>query len=116
MKRMFTAAAAAAVALTSLSGAALAQPGPGPGPDRHGPPGYDRHDDRRPPGNAYGRHRWRQGERIRRDEWRRYRVVDWRRHHLRRPPRGYEWRQVNGDYVLAAAATGLIAAIIAAGQ
>jgi Ni/Co efflux regulator RcnB len=41
--------------------------------------------------------------------------VDYRARHLRAPPRGYEWRQVNGQYVLAAAATGLIASIIAAG-
>jgi hypothetical protein len=31
--------------------------------------------------------------------------LDWRRHHLRRPPRGYEWREVDGNYVLAAAAS-----------
>jgi Ni/Co efflux regulator RcnB len=126
MKRTLTALAAAAIALTGLSGAAMAQPGP----DRHGPPGYDRPDDRHdnrpdnrrdmrqddrgPPGHAYGHAKWRKGQRVSRDEWRRYQAVDYRRHHLRRPPRGYEWRQVDGNYVLAAAATGLIAAIIAA--
>lgn len=112
MNRTLAALVAAAIVSASLSGGALAQPGP----DRHGPPGYDRHDDRGPPGRASGQHRWRKGERIKRDEWRRYRAVDWRRHHLRRPPRGYEWREVNGDYVLAAAATGVVAAIIAASR
>lgn len=108
MKRMLTTTAAALIALTSLSGVALAQPGP------HGPPGYDHHDDRRGP--PPGHHAWRKGDRIDRNQWRRYKSVDWRRHHLRAPPRGYEWREVNGQYVLAAAATGLVAAIIAAGH
>lgn len=57
---------------------------------------------------------WRQGGRIARDDWRRGMHVDYRAHHLRRPPRGYEWREVDGNYVLAAAATGLIASIILA--
>ena len=35
-------------------------------------------------------------------------VNDWRGHHLSEPPRGYHWVQVNGDYVLAAVATGVI--------
>jgi Ni/Co efflux regulator RcnB len=110
MKRMLTASAAVAIALASLSGTALAQPGP----DRHGPPGYDHHDDRGGP--PPGHRAWRKGDRIDRNEWRRYSAVDWRRHHLRAPPRGYEWREVNGQYVLAAAATGLVAAIIASGH
>jgi Ni/Co efflux regulator RcnB len=99
MRRILTATAAAVIALTSLSGAAMAQP-------RHD----DRHDNHGPQGN----HNWRKGDRISRDDWHRYQSVDWRRHHLRQPPRGYEWREVNGQYVMAAAATGLVAAIIAA--
>ena len=57
---------------------------------------------------------WRAGGRIARDDLRRGAHVDYRDHHLRRPPRGYEWREVDGNYVLAAAATGLIASIILA--
>jgi len=48
-----------------------------------------------------------------RNDWDRGERIDWRSRHLRRPPRGYEWREVDGNYVLAAAATGLIASIIA---
>ena len=55
---------------------------------------------------------WRRGDRFDRAEWRRYQVVDYRRHHLRTPPRGYEWRMVNDHYILAAIATGVIADII----
>lgn len=113
MRRMLTAAAAAAIALAGMSGAALAQPGP----DRHDQPGYDRHDDRHDNHGhqgPQGHHNWRKGDRIARNDWHRYQAVDWRRHHLRQPPRGYEWREVDGQYVMAAAATGLVAAIIAA--
>ena len=57
-------------------------------------------------------HQYNRGERIDRNDWSRTQPVDYRSHHLRRPPRGYEWRQVNGQYVLAAVATGLIMSII----
>jgi Ni/Co efflux regulator RcnB len=37
-----------------------------------------------------------------------YVVNDWRGHGLRTPPRGYQWVQTGGDYVLVAIATGVI--------
>lgn len=40
-------------------------------------------------------------------------VSDWRAHRLQAPPSGYHWVSANGDLVLAAIATGLIAQIIA---
>ena len=40
-------------------------------------------------------------------------VGDWRAHRLQTPPSGYHWVSANGDFVLAAIATGLIAQIIA---
>jgi Ni/Co efflux regulator RcnB len=83
---------------------------------------YERHDDRR--GHSamrnhdnYGHHNWHKGGRIDRGDWNRgRRVSDWRRYHLQRPPRGYEWRRVDNQFVLAAAATGLIAALVLANQ
>lgn len=43
-----------------------------------------------------------------------YVVTDWRSRRLREPPRGYEYvRSDNGEYLLIAAATGVIASIIA---
>jgi Ni/Co efflux regulator RcnB len=39
-------------------------------------------------------------------------VKDWRAHDLHAPPSGYQWVQVNGDFVLAAIATGVISSII----
>jgi Ni/Co efflux regulator RcnB len=63
-----------------------------------------------------GQHRgWYKGGRIERNDWDRgQRVNDYRRYHLQRPPRGYEWRRVDNNYVLAAAATGLIAGLVLA--
>jgi Ni/Co efflux regulator RcnB len=87
---------------------------------------YERHDDRRDdrrggPGmtmrdhDNYGHRNWRKGGRIDRNDWNRgRRVSDYRRYHLQRPPRGYEWRRVDDRYILAAAATGLIAALVMA--
>jgi Ni/Co efflux regulator RcnB len=39
---------------------------------------------------------------------RQYVVNDWRSHQLSAPPRGYQWVQTGGDYVLVAIATGII--------
>jgi Ni/Co efflux regulator RcnB len=71
------------------------------------------------PAAAHGwaeRSDFRQGGRVAQSDWQRGRVVDYRVNHLRAPPRGYEWREVNGQYVLAAVATGLIASIIMSSQ
>jgi Ni/Co efflux regulator RcnB len=62
--------------------------------------------------NYQGDHQWRRGQRIGHDNWTGAQPVDYRAHHLRQPPRGYEWRESNGQYVMAAVATGLIASII----
>ncbi|HEY6456977.1 MAG TPA: RcnB family protein [Steroidobacteraceae bacterium] len=57
---------------------------------------------------------WKKGAKMRDEDWKRGERVDYRQHHLRAPPRGYEWREVDGNYVLAAVATGVIASVIAA--
>jgi Ni/Co efflux regulator RcnB len=71
----------------------------------------DHHDDRRAEQRHDApAHNWHKGDRIPenyRDN--RYVVNDWQSHHLRQPPAGYHWVNVNGDYVLAAIATGVIA-------
>ena len=56
---------------------------------------------------------WHKGAQIQKEDWNRGQPVDYHAHHLRKPPRGHEWRQVDGNYVLAAAATGVIASVIA---
>jgi len=94
--RHFLTAAAAALALCGASAMA--------GPDDH-------RDEARPAARV-AHPEWRQGAHIAPSDWGRGRQVDYRSHHLRAPPRGYEWREVDGNYVLAAAATGIIASVI----
>ena len=76
----------------------------------------DHHDDRDHHDNHHYVHHdnWRRGGHIDHDDWNRGERVDWHARHLRRPPRGYEWREVDGNYVLAAVATGIIASIVIA--
>jgi Ni/Co efflux regulator RcnB len=69
--------------------------------DNHG---YVKHDE------------WKKGATIRKEDWGRAEHVDYKEHHLRAPPHGYEWRQVDGNYVLAAVATGVIASAIVASE
>lgn len=74
----------------------------------------DHHDDHHGDPHAYVRHDdWHQGGRINHDDWNRGRQVDYRHYHLQAPPRGYQWREVDGNYVLAAVATGAIMTAIA---
>jgi Ni/Co efflux regulator RcnB len=57
-------------------------------------------------------HHWNNGERMGYNDWNGASRVDYRQHHLSQPPRGYEWRESNGQYVLGAVATGVITSII----
>ncbi|MDC7683941.1 RcnB family protein [Asticcacaulis sp. BYS171W] len=78
----------------------------------------DRRDDRRYYRDGYrdgwrDNSSWRRGGYVGYRDWDRGRYVEYRSHRgLYAPPRGYEWRQVDDRYVLAAVATGLIAAIV----
>lgn len=92
-----------AVGLTLTGGTLLAQDG------------HDDRDRRDEHHQQYVRHdEWKKGEHIRHEDWDRGERVEYRQYHLRRPPRGYEWRQVDGNYVLAAIATGVIASVVVA--
>ena len=58
---------------------------------------------------------WKRGYHMRSEDWNRgERVEDYRTYHLNAPPRGYEWREVDGNYILAAVATGIIASVVVA--
>jgi Ni/Co efflux regulator RcnB len=66
----------------------------------HGPTrGHDRHQTPRRGGHLQRDHR---GDYVR----------DYKRHGLRAPGRGQQWRHVDGRYVLIAATTGLIADVV----
>lgn len=104
--------AAVPVLTLALSGwPALAQ-------DHHEDRPQDHHEDRPQDHHehqAYVRHdEWRKGAHIRHEDWARGERIDYRAYHLRRPPSGYEWREVDGNYVLAAVATGIISSVVVA--
>jgi Ni/Co efflux regulator RcnB len=70
----------------------------------------DHHDD-----DHYVRHdEWKKGYHMKPEDWQRAHPIDYRTYHLKPPPRGYEWRSVDGNYVLAAVATGVIATAVVA--
>ncbi|MDN4589669.1 hypothetical protein DBA29_14330 [Xenophilus aerolatus] len=131
---------AATLALT-LAGGAMAQgfPGRGDGPGPRWDQGqrYERDHDRRDRADRWERQeRYERWDRDDRRDWRpglprphaqwhrggyvpasyrapQYVVTDWRARQLQAPPSGYQWMQINGDFVLGAIAGGLIAAIVA---
>ncbi|MCE3028076.1 RcnB family protein [Salinicola sp. DM10] len=107
------------MATLGLSGAAQAHPGGGPGHGSGGPPGHARQHDHHHHERGHDRYHepsraWHPGGRIAARYYRddRYWVRDWHARHLREPPRGHRWLNIDGDYVLAAVATGVITAII----
>ena len=52
--------------------------------------------------HTYKQHtEWKSGSRVQQDDWNRGDKVDYRQNHLRRPPAGHEWRQIDGNYVMA---------------
>jgi len=58
-------------------------------------------------------HSWHQGDKLPAQyRGRQYVVDDWRGHRLSAPPRGYQWVQNGGDYVLVSIATGVIASLL----
>ncbi|POW58325.1 hypothetical protein C3408_08030 [Candidatus Pantoea alvi] len=90
--------------------------GPDRGPDRDrfaGNPHRDRHDDRDRDHFAWNGHDFRRGHPMP-HEYRgpHYRVDDWRERRLPEPPRGEYWSYIDGNYVLIAAATGIITSLI----
>lgn len=84
--------------------------------------GYDRHHeyrghdrDRYADWHDRGRHEgwYRRGGYLPVEYRTRYVVTDWRRDRLRAPPRGYHWvRSDNGDFLLVAITSGIIADLI----
>ncbi|HEX4378289.1 MAG TPA: RcnB family protein [Steroidobacteraceae bacterium] len=75
----------------------------------------DHHDNDHRDNHQYVHHDdWKKGAKMRDEDWQRGEHIDYRHEHLRRPPHGYEWREVDGNYVLAAVATGVIASVVAA--
>ncbi len=97
----------ALVASMLTAGAAFAQ-------DHHDDHHDDHQQEHRDNGGYVHHNEWKRGYRMNNNDWSRGQRVDYRTNHLAAPRRGYEWRQVDGNYVMAAVATGLIASVIVA--
>jgi Ni/Co efflux regulator RcnB len=95
MKHLLAAAAVAAL-LAGAAGAVQAA---------------DRHDDHH---QRVVHKEWRRGAKIEHGDWDRGHAIDWRNYHLNEPGRGYEWREVDGNWVLAEVATGVIVSVLQA--
>jgi Ni/Co efflux regulator RcnB len=68
--------------------------------------GDDHHD-------AYVRHdEWKKGYHMKPEDWQRGERIDYHQYHLNAPPHGYEWRSVDGHYVLADSSTGVISSVV----
>ncbi|MGH8782242.1 RcnB family protein [Paraburkholderia sp.] len=108
------------VSLLSTSTAVFAQQRPDDHgrPDHGGPRGHAYRDaDMHRDGGPVPHEDWHRGDRLPAEyRDRNYVVDDWRGHGLEAPPRGYHWVGVNGDYVLAAVATGVIASVLLQGH
>jgi Ni/Co efflux regulator RcnB len=99
MKIFRNAIALSVLSSVLVSGAAFAQDHP----DEH----HDNH--------TYVKHtEWKKGYHMRQEDWGRGEKVDYRTYHLRQPPSGYEWRLIDGNYVMAAIATGVVASVVVA--
>ncbi len=65
--------------------------------DDHPAAAQDHHDN-----HSYVEHKdWKKGARLDHDDWGRGERIDYHDYHLTAPPRGYEWRLIDGYYVLA---------------
>ena len=93
MKRIYNVVAVTTLSVSLLAPLSFAE-------DHHDP--YVRHDE------------WKKGYHMKPEDWHRAHPIDYRQYHLHPPPRGYEWREVDGNYVLAAVATGVIASAVVA--
>ena len=86
MNKFRNALALAALSTSLLGGLAFAQ-------DRD-----DHHD--RDNHKYVEHHEWKKGHQIRHEDWDRGERVEYKQYHLNAPPRGYEWRLIDGNYVL----------------
>ena len=81
MKKLYSVLALAILSTSLMGGVAVAQ---------------DHHDN-----HTYVEHKeWKKGAVIQRGDWDRGDKVDYHQYHLSAPPNGYEWRMIDGNYVL----------------
>jgi Ni/Co efflux regulator RcnB len=96
MKTIHKAIAVSTLGLVLSGGVAIAQDHP-----------YDNH--------HYVRHEeWKKGYHMRHEDWDRGQRIDYRNYRLHEPPPGYEWRLIDGNYVLANSTTGVVSMTVIA--
>lgn len=77
----------------------------------------DHHDADHHDNHTYVEHKdWKKGYHMSHDDWARGEAVDYKTYHLKAPPKGYEWRLIDGNYVLGAVDTGVVSMTIVAGH
>ena len=104
MNRLGKFAALSTLSAVLFSGMAFAQD------DHHDASSATAHDN-----HAYVQHsEWKKGAQMKKEDWGRGEPVEYRTNHLKAPPSGYEWRQVDGNYVMAGVSTGSIRVVVAA--
>ena len=104
MNRLGKFAALSTLSAVLFSGMAFAQD------DHHDASRATTHDN-----HAYVQHsEWKKGAQMKQEDWGRGEPVDYRTNHLKAPARGYEWRQVDGNYVMGGVSTGSIRVVVAA--
>ena len=115
MKRIAIAAAAALTLVGPLAATSAAADPPRYHNDNGRHDRNDNHWNNNRGNNSH--HQWRRGERLGAYERAHYARVDWRRDHLRAPPRGYHYvRDDRGETLLVGIATGAILGVILANQ
>lgn len=84
MKKLYSILALTILSTSLMGGVAVAQD-------------QDHHDN-----HTYVEHKeWKKGAMIKHEDWDRAdKIDDYNQYHLSAPPRGYEWRMVDGNYVL----------------
>jgi Ni/Co efflux regulator RcnB len=93
MKIIKTALALAILSTSFSGGLALAQ-------EHHDNDAQQHHDNDRD-NHKYVKHDdWKKGSRIKQEDWDRGEHVDYKQNRLNAPPRGHEWRLVDGNYIL----------------
>ena len=104
MNRLGKFAALSTLSAVLCSGAAFAQDNH---QDASSAAAHDNH--------AYVQHsEWKKGAKMKQEDWGRGEPVDYRTSHLQAPPRGYAWRQVDGNNVMASISTGSIRLVVKA--
>jgi Ni/Co efflux regulator RcnB len=74
----------------------------------------DHHDDDRDNHHYVHHDEWKKGHTIRHEDWDRGERVDCHRYHLQEPPKGHEWRLIDGNWVLGEISTGRISTVVVA--